>query len=114
SQQRQDEQLAKIDKRLGELRDSLAAVAEAQRVTSFSEIDASAHEREIEFLEKERRAIESKSDKIKVLKQHLVEAESHEQALQQRVYDLAGDERELDNQIRQAKHLINNHKAELA
>lgn len=114
AQQRHDDQLAKIDQRLGQLRDSLAAVTEAQRVTSFTEIDASAHEREIEFLEKERRAIESKSDKIKVLKQHLAEAESHEQALQQRVYDLAGDERELENQISQARKLINGNKAELA
>lgn len=113
-EQRFDAELGKIDQRLGELRIRLAAIVEAQRVTSFNDIDASAHEREIEFLEKERKAIESKSGAIKVLKQHLSEAESHEQALQARVYDLAGDERELDNHISQAKRLINNNKAELA
>lgn len=113
-EQRLDLEIAKLEKRLAELRDRLAAIVEAQRVTSFSDIDSSSHEREIDFLEKERKAIEAKSDAIKVLKQHLADAVSHEQALQQRVYDLAGDERELDNQIAQAKRLINNNKAELA
>lgn len=113
-EQRLDLEIAKCDTRLSELRDRLAAIVEAQRITSFSDIDSSAHEREIDFLEKERKAIEAKSDAIRVLKQHLADANSHEQALQQRVYDLAGDERELDNQIAQARRLINNHKAELA
>src|SRR5262249_41370690 len=70
------------------------------------------HEREIDNLEGERRAIDEKSDAIRMLRQRLAEAESHEQALQGRLYELAGDERELENNIAQGSRFVGNARAD--
>ncbi|MBI3861036.1 MAG: AAA family ATPase [Planctomycetia bacterium] len=108
-----DRQLAWVENQLTETRDRLAAVAEALKVTAFSEIDFSVHDLEIRRLEKERRAIEEHSDTIKDLKRRLNEAESRAQDLQTLLLALAGDERELGTEISTGEKLIENSSRQL-
>lgn len=98
---------------LGKLQDQIRAVAEAQRVISFDEIDDGKHQREIESLEAERRAIEQKSGKLQLLRARLSEVESKLGALEDRVRQLAGDERELETRISDGQRVMSNAEADL-
>lgn len=105
-----------IDAISGELRtlqDQIRAVSEAQRVSSFEEIDDSKHKREIASLEAERRAIEENSDRLGVLRRRLSEVESKIGALQERLKVLVGDERELERKIADGEQLLANAEADL-
>ena len=99
--------------RLNALRDRLSAVSEAQRVESFAEIDFERHEAEIESLEQERRAIEEKTDAIRVLKKRLAETEAMETALHQRRDSFVARESELEREISDGKRLLSNAQADL-
>ncbi|MEX1231505.1 MAG: ATP-binding protein [Planctomycetaceae bacterium] len=105
--------LGDIEAELSRLQIQLLAIIEVQRISGFSEVDFSLHEREIVRLEEERRVIEEGSDAMRVLKRHLTDAEADETALRLRYERLVGDERELKNRIADASKLIANAEADL-
>lgn len=108
-----EKSLREVDLRLNDVREQLLAVAEAARVVTYSELNFTAHEREITVLERERRDIESKSDRIKSLKQRYSEAESHERALTAQRDQCTSREGELKTYIQQGSKLLSNARGEL-
>ncbi len=98
---------------LVKLQHQIHAVTEAQRVISFEEIDDSKHQREIDALEAERRAIENNSDKLCVLQAKLSEVQSKIKLLEDRVKLLIGDERELETQISEGQRVMAHAEADL-
>ncbi|MCA9054478.1 MAG: hypothetical protein KDA75_11615, partial [Planctomycetaceae bacterium] len=101
-------QLERLERHLSDLQSKLTANETAQKITSFNEIDFRAHDQEIRLLEEERRAIESQSDALRVLKQRLTEAEARCESLQESERRLIGDERLLQDDITKAKQLVKN------
>ncbi|WP_417848841.1 ATP-binding protein [Thalassoglobus sp.] len=101
-------QLERLERLASDLQSKLTAVESAQKITSFSEIDFQTHDLEIRQLEEERRAIESQSDALRVLKQRLTDAEARCELLQQSERRLIGDERLLQDDITKAKQLVKN------
>jgi len=99
--------------RLDGVRDRLSAVSEAQRVETFAEIDFARHEAEMESLEQERRAIEEKTDAIRVLKKRLAATEAAETALHLRRDSFVARESELEREISDGKRLLGNAQADL-
>jgi uncharacterized protein YPO0396 len=98
--------LESISQQLMQNRIRLSAIDEVMRVTSFTDVDFAAHEREIDRLEEESRAIEQKSDVLQLLKQRLMDAESELTELRAREHQFVGDERALEIQISQRKKQI--------
>src|SRR6185437_2489783 len=90
-----------------------AAIDEAVSFTAYSEIDFERHEREIDALQREKRAIEEQSDVIALLKQRLLEAEDRASGLSTARDEAVAEESELKNEIRQAETLIANAGSEL-
>lgn len=109
----QSARLNTMDDQLSQLQTRTSAVSEVQRVTSFSEVNVATHQQEIIRLEEERRAIEDRSDVLRILKQRLSETEAVESGLRQGHDHLIGDERVLEDRIIQAQKLITNAEAEL-
>ena len=103
---RLEQQLHAIALRLETLRAQRTSAEEAQRVVAFGEIDFEVHEREIEALERERRAIEDNSDVIRELKQRLAAAEKQSLELRAARDQAVAREGELDKQIAQAGRII--------
>jgi len=100
--------IEKIDQQLDQLRGRLAAISEAQRVTTFYEIDFGTHVREIENLNAERQALEENSDAIRLLKQRLKTAETKESVLQDRRDESVTHESDLTREIAQGAKLLSN------
>lgn len=73
-----------LESRLASLRNRQSAIDDAKLVKSFSDIDYRSHDDEVAALEKERRAIESKSNAIKLLKARLDDAHAEEERLRDR------------------------------
>ncbi len=109
-----DGKIASLDEVLRKLQESISAFTEAIRVSGFAEIDVASHEREIKKLELEREAIEGKSDAMRTLKERLAESQGTEVALQRKRDDCVARERELQNDIRQGRILLQNARAEIA
>jgi uncharacterized protein YPO0396 len=91
-------ELDQVSQDLCRIRSRLSAADEMQRVSSFSDVDFTAHEREIERLKDERRAIEDDSDPLRLLKQQLADAVDQESALRAHEHQLVGDERSVEIQ----------------
>lgn len=106
--------LQAIDLCESNLRAKLSAIEEAQHAAVFDEIDFKSHEREIQRLEEERRAIESQSDILRTLKSRLTETEQSLRLKEDKKAELIGDDRELENQISDARRLVRNAERELA
>jgi uncharacterized protein YPO0396 len=106
-------ELELLDQQSGDLQTSLRAVDDVWKIANFSEVGFETHEREIERLEDERRAIESESDALRTLKRRLTETEDRCSELQETERRLIGDERVLQNQISDARKLVKNAEQEL-
>jgi uncharacterized protein YPO0396 len=91
----------------------LLAIDEAGTVAAFAEIDFATHERQIQALEEERRAIEERSDAITLLKGRLAEWEERQTALQLARDESVADERELTRRIADTETLVANARVEL-
>ena len=103
-----NEAITTLESRLENLRRRTLAIAEAARVASFDDIDLARHQREIEELEKDQRALENKSSAIKALKTRLNKLETQEAELTQRRDSAVARERELDNEIKFGDRLVAN------
>ena len=102
------EKIQSIENKLTGLRTQFAAIDEAGSFAPFQEIDYERHEREIEALQCEKRAIEEQSDAITLLKQRLSEAEDRERSLLRARDEAVAEERELENRIHEAETLVAN------
>ncbi|HUG91542.1 MAG TPA: ATP-binding protein, partial [Planctomycetaceae bacterium] len=103
---RLDAQISRLESTLADLRRRKTAAEQAQQVTDFASIDFAAHEHEIAQLRLEQQALEAGNDAVQLLKQRLAERQAHEAALAAGREQLVGDERELENWIREAERLI--------
>jgi uncharacterized protein YPO0396 len=106
-------QLESQDSSLAQLHGRLSSIDAALAISRFEEIDFGVHNREIDKLEQERRAIESKSDALRMLKRRLTESDDRCRELQEKERRLIGDERTLENQIDDASKLLRNARQDL-
>ncbi|MBA3314346.1 MAG: hypothetical protein H0T47_13800 [Planctomycetaceae bacterium] len=101
-------QIAQVETALDNLRNRQMAAHTLAGIASFDEIDFSSHEAEVANLRLEQQALEDGNDVIRVLKARLAACEARETATHERLHRLSGDERELQNRLRDAERLIAN------
>jgi len=108
-----DQQIARLETKIDNLRTRQTAVVELQRFASFDSLDYARHNREIHALELERQQLEDQNDAIKHLKSRLAETNARSTALSKTRDEAVGRERELENEIANGKQLVANAKKSL-
>ncbi|MEZ6132367.1 MAG: SbcC/MukB-like Walker B domain-containing protein [Planctomycetaceae bacterium] len=114
-------ELAIVEDRIRQLRATdqsltakLSAIAEAQRVREFAEIDFMSHDAAIMQLEEERRQLEQDNDTVRVLKRKLAEHLAAEKLLATERDEVAKQEGSVETELTQAQRGLENARRRLA
>ena len=89
-----------------ELRKRITAIADASRITEFSDIDFMSHDSAIMQLEEERRQLEQDNDTVRVLKQKLAEHRSDESLLAGERDEVSKREGAVENELAQGQRVL--------
>jgi uncharacterized protein YPO0396 len=109
-----DTRAAQLDKAAKTLTRQLSALDEADRTTSFLEIDYFSHDQQITQLREELRAFQENSDMIRLLHQRLVEHEERVKALDQNREQLLRHEESVKQGIKNGQQVLTNQSHKLS
>lgn len=103
-----DEGVRRLERGLAGLREQRAAIDSVRQVRDYEAIDFALHEREVEALIAEKRALEEQNDAIRVLRQRLAEVEGRQHDLRERRDDIIRTEQRASSDIATGQRLIAN------